>query len=296
VAGGLVSAVAVVGVAWLLGSILLRADPAVPLAGDARTSRVLAAVDAVMPGSPDEVFSAFGDLLDTTGFPQVFTDLTKERPAPVAPPDSAVAHLPGVRAAADSTVKIVGNADSCSRRIEGSGFVFAPDRVMTNAHVLAGVTDPQVYVDGTGRGYSARVVAFDPKTDLAVLWVPGLGLSPLACGGPAAAGTDAAVIGYPGDGPLTVVPARVRGTTRAVGQDIYGQGRVVRSVYALRAQVRPGNSGGPLVGTDGRVLGVIFAASRDDPQTGYALTAVQVSSVAADGRSATKSVATGPCD
>jgi S1-C subfamily serine protease len=296
VAGGVVSTVAVLAVAWLLGSILARADASVPFAADARDSRVLAAVGAVMPGTPDQVFSAFGDLLDTTGFPQVFTDLTQEHPVPVAAPDSAVARLPGVRAAAASTVKIVGTAPSCSRRIEGSGFVYAPHRVMTNAHVLAGVTDPRVYVDGSGLGYQATVVAFDPSTDIAVLWVPALDLAPLSFGGPVGSGTDAAAIGYPGDGPLVVSPARVRGTTRAIGQDIYGNGRIVRSIYALRALVRPGNSGGPLAGSDGRVLGVIFAASRNDPATGYALTAAQVADAASAGRSATSAVSTGRCD
>jgi S1-C subfamily serine protease len=295
-AGGVVAAVAVLGVTWLLGSVLLRADSSVPFASDARDSRVLAAVDRVMPGTPDEVFSAFGNLIDTTGFPQVFTDLTQERSVPVAAPDGTVSRYPGVRLAASSTVKIVGTAGSCSRRIEGSGFVYAPHRVMTNAHVLAGVTDPKVYVDGVGRGYPARVVAFDPETDLAVLWVPGLDLTPLTFGGAAPQGTDSAAIGYPGDGPLVVSPARVRGTTRAVGQDIYGSGQVVRDIYALRAVVRPGNSGGPLVGTDGHVLGVVFAASRDDPDTGYALTASQVAAAAAAGRTAVDDVPTGRCD
>jgi len=296
VAGGVVSTVAVLAVAWLLGSILARADSSVPFAVDARDSRLLSAVGSLMPGTPDQVFSTFGNLLDTTGFPQVFTDLTQEHPAPVAAPDSAVARLPAVRAAAASTLKVVGTAPSCSRRIEGSGFVFAPHRVMTNAHVLAGVSDPRVYVDGSGVGYPATVVVFDPRTDVAVLWVPGLDLAPLSFGGPAAAGTDAAAIGYPGDGPLTVSPARVRGTTRAIGQDIYGSGQIVRSIYALRAQVRPGNSGGPLVGVDGRVLGVIFAASRNDPSTGYALTADQVAPAVSAGQSATGAVSTGRCD
>ena len=296
VAGGAVSTVAVLAVAWLLGSILIRADTSVPFAADARDSRVLAAVGSVMPGTPDQVFSAFGNLLDTTGFPQVFTDLTQEHPAPVAAPDSAVARVPGVRAAAASTVKIIGTAPSCSRRIEGSGFVYAPNRVMTNAHVVAGVTDVRVYAGGSGRGYAATVVAFDASTDVAVLWVPGLDLVPLGFRGPVGAGTDAAAIGYPGDGPLAVSPARVRGTTRAIGQDIYGRGRIVRSIYALRAVVRPGNSGGPLVGTDGRVIGVIFAASRNDPQTGYALTAAQVGDEAGAGVSATSAVSTGHCD
>jgi S1-C subfamily serine protease len=296
VAGGVVSTLAVLAVTWLLGSLLAAADSSVPFAVDARDSRVLAAVGSVMPGTPDQVFSTFGNLLDTTGFPQVFTDLTQEHPAPVAAPDSAVAELATVRAAAASTLKVVGTAPSCSQRIEGSGFVFAPQRVMTNAHVLAGVTDPRVYVGGSAGGYPATVVVFDPRTDIAVLWVPGLELAPLSFSGPAGPGTDAAAIGYPGDGPLSVSPARIRGTTRAIGQDIYGNGQIVRSIYALRSQIRPGNSGGPLVGVNGRVLGVVFAASKSDPETGYALTADQVSAAAAAGAAATSAVSTGRCE
>jgi S1-C subfamily serine protease len=266
-----------------------------PFADQVRHSRVVSALDDVMPGSPDQVFSAFADLLDTTGFPEVFTDLQAERPAPVPPPDSAVAADPQVRAAAASTVKVVGDALSCERRIEGSGFVYAPQHVMTNAHVVAGVSRPTVYVGGGGRGYRAHVVYFDPDRDVAVLWVPDLPLPALAFGQSSPAGTQGAAIGYPGDGPRTVSPARIRGTVTAIGQDIYGGGRVVRQVYALRVQVHPGNSGGPFVDTEGDVLGVVFAASREDPDTGYALTARQVADAASAGRDARADVGTGRC-
>ncbi len=295
VGGAVVGTVAVLVAVWLLGSVLVRSDTLLPFGQEARDSKVLAAVDRVMPGTPDDVFSAFGNLLDTTGFPQVFSDLAQEHPVPVSPPDSGVAATPAVRQAAGSTVKVAGDARSCSRRIEGSGFVFAPQRVMTNAHVVAGVGDPFVYVGGAGRGYRAHVVEFDPDLDVAVLWVPGLDLRPLSFDGPAARGTDAAAIGYPGDGPLRLSPARVRSTLTAVGQDIYGRGRVVRTIYSLRVEVRPGNSGGPLVGTDGRVLGVVFAASREDPETGYALTSAQVSEIAAAGTRAVDDVGSGAC-
>jgi S1-C subfamily serine protease len=296
VGGAFVGVVAVLVAVWLLGGVLLGAGVGLPLSEQARDSKVLAAVDDIIPGTPDEVFSAFGNLLDTTGFPEVFSDLTKERLTPVKAPDSGITSTAAVRRAAESTVKVVGDASSCNRRIEGSGFVYARDRVMTNAHVVAGVRDPFVYVGGGGRGLHARVVAFDPKIDVAVLWVPGLDLEPLRfASSPAPSGTDSAVIGYPGDGPLTLTPARVRGTTTASGQDIYDKDRVVRSIYSLRAEVRPGNSGGPLVAANGTVLGVVFAASREDADTGYALTAAQVASTAHNGSANTDDVSTSTC-
>ncbi len=294
-AGALVSVVAVLVAGWLVGTALLRTDSSSGLAEQARGSRLLTALDSVIPARPDQVFSAFGDLLDTTGFPRVFNDLQLDRPTPVPPPDGRVVTSAPVRRAAESTVKVLGSAPSCGRRIEGSGFVFAADRVMTNAHVVAGVTDPVVYVGGRGLGLPAHVVLFDPALDVAVLWVPGLRLSAVPFAGPATGGADAAAIGYPGDGPLTVVAARVRGTTRAAGQDIYGSGRVVREVYSVRAAVHPGNSGGPLVDPSGRVLGVIFAASREDPQTAYALTAAAVARQAREGAPAVDDVPTGRC-
>jgi S1-C subfamily serine protease len=293
VGGAVVGTIAVLVAVWLLGGVVDRGD--LPLADQVRDSKVITALDDVMPGSPDQVFSAFSDLLDTTGFPQVFNDLHSERPAPVPPPDSAVAADPQVRAAAESTVKVVGDAFSCERRIEGSGFVYAPDRVMTNAHVVAGVSRPSVYVGGGGHAYRAHVVYFDPDHDIAVLWVPDLPLPALSFGPSVPQGTAGAAIGYPGDGPLTISPARVRGTVSAIGQDIYGGGRVVRQVYSLRVEVHPGNSGGPFVGTDGQVLGVVFAASREDPDTGYALTAEQVAGAAQAARNAQDDVATGHC-
>ena len=190
--------------------------------------------------------------------------------------------------------KVTGVAQACSRRIEGSGFVYAPERVMTNAHVVAGVKNPLVEVDG--RTVSARVVVYDPQRDLAVLYVRGLRAAPLAFAGPAPAGSDAVVVGYPQDGPFRADAARVRETQRARGPDIYGASTVVREVYALRALVQPGNSGGPLLDPQGRVLGVVFAAAADDDDTGYALTAAEVSSDAERGRTATTAVGTQGCD
>ena len=166
---------------------------------------------------------------------------------------------------------------------------------MTNAHVVAGVTEPRVEVGDDA--LPARVVLFDAGRDVAVLAVPGLERPPLAFAGEQAEqGAGAIVVGYPQNGPFRADAARVRGTQNARGPDIYQEQTVVREIYALRGLVQPGNSGGPLLAEDGRVYGVIFAAAADDPQTGYALTAAEVEGVAATGASATDPVDTRTCD
>jgi len=181
---------------------------------------------------------------------------------------------------------------ACAKR----GFVYARERVMTNAHVVAGVDDPRVGVPGGGAPLDAEVVYFDPELDLAVLAVPGLMAAPLAFD-PSLAQTGAAAVvaGYPGGGPLDSSAARVRAVIEARGEDIYGRAGVVREVYAFRGSVVAGNSGGPLLSPKGTVLGVVFASAVGDPTIGYALTAQQVSAAAASGRSATSSVDTGSC-
>jgi S1-C subfamily serine protease len=200
-----------------------------------------------------------------------------------------------VQRARQQVLKITGEAPSCGRRIEGTGFVYAADRVMTNAHVVAGVRRPKVDV-GQGRSLDARVVLFDSDRDIAVLAVPGLNRAPLKFGPRAKSGSDAIVVGYPQDGPFTPVAARVAAVQKARGPDIYQSRTVTREIYALRARVLPGNSGGPLLATDGSVYGVVFAAAADDPKTGYALTAHEVASDAERGATATEQVSTRGCD
>jgi S1-C subfamily serine protease len=190
---------------------------------------------------------------------------------------------------------VTGVARSCSRRLEGTAFVYAPEHLMTNAHVVAGVRTPRVEVS-RGDVRDAKVVLYDPGRDIAVLYVRGLKLAPLRFAGEAKSGDTAVVVGYPEDGPFTAVSARVRERITAVGRDIYDRRDVRRDVYALRTKVRPGNSGGPLLAPDGRVIGVIFAAAADDPSTGYALTAREVAKDATDGARATGDVSTQGCD
>lgn len=293
-AGALFSIVPVLLVAWLLGRAVV-VSPFRALAAQAQRSTILAAVDSAMPGEAQTWFASLVRLLDQQGFPQVFGALGPPSIVGVAPPDPAVLGGPGLRAAEGSVVKIKGVAPSCDRSLEGSGFVFAPNRVMTNAHVVAGVDNPVVIVPGRG-SVPASVVVYDPERDVAVLDVPGLGAPALRFGGVAPDGQSAVVVGYPGDGPLQVRPARIRNREEATGTDIYQANRVTREIYALRGVVQPGNSGGPLLSASGAVYGVVFAASVDDPETGYALTAGEVTSDAAVGARASAAVGTGSCD
>lgn len=294
VAGAAVSVVSLLLVAWLVGSAVSR-SPFPTLAGQVKRSVVLATVDDLVPSGARSFFSSFRRLVDDRDFPSVFEDFTNPRLADVPAPDPVLVNSKAVQLARDRVLKITGVASSCSRRIEGTGFVYAPERVMTNAHVVAGVRTPRVEV-AKGRTLEATVVLYDPDRDIAVLAVPGLDRSPLVFAGKAASGASAVVVGYPQDGPFTPTAARVRQTQQARGPDIYESKTVVREIYALRAKVLPGNSGGPLLAPDGGVYGVIFAAAAEDPDTGYALTAGEVASDATAGRTATQRVSTRGCD
>ncbi|MEO6822666.1 MAG: MarP family serine protease [Candidatus Nanopelagicales bacterium] len=296
-AGGAVFAVASLAViAWLLASALVVL-PNAGLVSEVRSSRVLGAIDDTVPQQARTWVSDLGRMLDNTGgLPRAFAGIGVEPIVPVAAPDPALLGDPAVRRAWGSLVKVEGQAPGCGTQVDGSGFVFAPDRVMTNAHVVAGTDDLKVLVRGVGASYQATVVYFDPVVDVAVLDVPGLDVPPLDFASAAASsGASAVVAGFPGGGPLQAGTARVRAELTARGKDIYGQGDAWRDVYSLRATVRPGNSGGPLLRPDGTVYGVVFAAAIDDPETGYALTAGQVADAATAGHDATAAVAVGSC-
>lgn len=291
--GAVLSVVAVLVVAWLLGSAVAGAHFG-DLSGVVRSSRVLAAVDKVVPSAAERAFLTFTRVVDPAIFPRYLSPFTPELIRPVDPPDEQVLDQPGVATASDSVVKVVGVAESCSRSLEGSGFVYSAERVMTNAHVVAGVESPRVEALD-GRVYDAEVVVYDSDLDIAVLAVPGLGLPALAFDPNAERAQQGAVLGYPGGGDFTAGPARIRAEQTLSGPDIYGQEQVDREVFSLYAEVRPGNSGGPLISPDGTVWGVVFAASVEDPSTGYALTAEEVADDAAEGIDASTVVSTGGC-
>src|SRR6478735_9137260 len=292
--GALLSVVAMLLVAWFLALAVVQ-GPFPGLTRQVRDSKILGAVNTVMPEGSQEWFSNFRTAVDSSVFPQVFGGLPG-RPVPVDSPDAAILRDPDVIAAKKSIVEIDGLASSCNEQITGTGFVVADDRVVTNAHVVAGVTDPRVSVGGLGFGRRATVVYFDSLTDLAVLAVPGLDAPALRLHqDPLSRGDDAVVAGFPEGGPYTTVPARVRERQQARGRDIYDSASVTREVYSLRAQIRPGNSGGPLLLDDGSVAGVVFAAAVGDDDTGYALTENEVDDGIRAGVAATSEVDTGRC-
>jgi S1-C subfamily serine protease len=291
--GAVVSVASLLLVAWLIGSAVASSSFQT-LASEVRRSAVLQAVDDVMPTTAQRFFASFRRLIDDRGFPEVFGGLAPTQVTDVEPPDPALAGSPVVAATQPSILKVTGVAEACRRRIEGTGFVYAPQRLMTNAHVVAGVTAPRVEVGD--RELEARVVLFDPGRDIAVLAVPDLDRPALPFAGPAEPGAGAIIAGYPQNGPFRADSARIRDTQRARGPDIYQEQTVVREIYALRGLVRPGNSGGPLLTPEGQVYGVIFAAAADDQQVGYALTAAEVAGPAQDGAAATQPVDTRSCD
>jgi S1-C subfamily serine protease len=216
--------------------------------------------------------------------------------ANVPPPDTSVLRWRAVATDRASIVKITGEAmTTCGRRLEGSGFVISPRHVLTTAHAVAGMTNGPYVGYGKRRGLPATVVLFDPNTDVAILYVPGLNAPPLRFTGPAPQGSDAVVAGYPENGGFRAVAARVGSRWSANGPNIYRTGSVTRAIYAVRAAVQPGNSGGPLLAKNGKVYGVIFAESTTARDTGFALTAGAVRADVRAGAHATASVATHGC-
>jgi S1-C subfamily serine protease len=291
--GAVVSAVAVLLVAWLVTAPL--GSSSLPgLSRAVKKSALLHGINAVMPSQAKALSDALRQSVNTDGFPDVFGDLDPTNVRQVEAPDPALAGSAVVDRAQRSVVKILGSAPSCSRRIEGSGFIYAPEHVLTNAHVVAGTTSLSVLQGGTRR--TGHVVVYDPERDLAVIDVPGMTGPVMDFSSTRAdTGTSAIVLGYPLDGPYNAQSARVRDVGPIQGPDIYNRATVKRDIYTIRGWVRSGNSGGPLVDTKGRVLGVVFAAAADDSQTGFALSANEASPVVSKGRNATSPTGTGDC-
>jgi S1-C subfamily serine protease len=237
------------GIAWIVGSVALQSAGSFTLRKDIQHSAILRELNQLLPPS--------GPILHALAR---FDPLPSVRgpAADVPPPTTGILSTPGVRGARRSVVKVLGTA--CGLGIEGSGWVAGPELVMTNAHVVAGETDTVVEPGGSAPGLSAQAIAFDPHDDIAVLRVPGLNEPALALAPDPRAGTAAAILGYPLDGPFDIEPGRIGQTTLVSTEDAYGNGPVLRRITSLLGRVRPGNSGGPMVDAAGQVVATVFAA------------------------------------
>jgi S1-C subfamily serine protease len=288
-----VAVVAVLLSVWLVAAVVSSPNSRfTSLDAAVARSDILHSIDRVLPQAPS-IFNDLQTFLNNRGFPQVFSTLTPPSTPSVSTPTSAETH-----ALADpalfSTVKILGTA--CNNEQEGSGFVVGPGLVATNAHVVAGESNGNTQVLLGSAAYGATPVLFDPSFDLAVLRTN----APL---GPALTigsdlvprGTPAALLGYPENGALSIEPAAVTEEVTAIGKDIYNNGTVTRGVYALQADVMPGNSGGPLIGPGGQVIGVVFSRSTVYQHVGYALTSPEVLTRVQEAMHHRAVVSTGPC-
>ena len=244
------------GIVWIVGAVTLHAVTSPALRRDIGHSEILRDLDKTLPpsGAILHALSHFDPLPSLTG-------PTANVPRPTKAIDSA----PGVRAAFPKVVRVLGQA--CGLGIEGSGWVGAPDLVVTNAHVVAGETDTTVQLGGSGPQVPVRVIVFDPDNDIAILYVPSLAsTAPLKLAAHPRSGTAAAILGYPEDGPFDVEPARIGETNKFFTDNAYGDGPVLRRITALRGLVRPGISGGPLVDAAGQVVATVFAQVTNPPK------------------------------
>ncbi len=263
--GSVLSVVSVLVGVWL-GAAVLRSLPFVSFQNQLRSSYIISALDRGLPPAPN-IIADLGHLVDPNGFPRAFNGNEPAPPGSVSlPPYSAIAAAVSKDKA--SVVKLVGNG--CGGVVEGSGFIVGPNLVATNAHVVAGISQP--YVEDSNGNHLGTVIYFNPNLDLALLRVHGLAGNPLSVY-PNTVGqnTPGAVLGYPGGGGFKVDRAEVLQEFEATGSNIYDQGNTNRKIYEVEANIIPGNSGGPLINTDGTVIGIVFAQSTQYNQVGYAL-------------------------
>jgi S1-C subfamily serine protease len=284
--GAALTACVGLGIAWIVGAVAIDSTTSAAFKTKLERSQILRSLDELLPPSGPilHALARFDPLPSLHG------------PVPNVPqPTPGVLRNPAVRTAAPSVVRIVGTA--CGLGIEGSGWVAAPGVVVTNAHVVAGEDDTRVELGGNSPGVPAQAIDFDPHNDIAILRVPGLAARPLALASASPSGTSTAILGYPEDGPFDAQPGRIGQTVQIDTEDAYGNGPVVRSVTEFLGRVRPGNSGGPLVNSSGRVVATVFAALSGASGSGAGLavpdTLVRQQLQAAQARGA--AVSTGPC-
>lgn len=284
--GAFLTASVALGIAWIVGAVVLQSTGSDVLRRDFQRSAILQGLNGLLPPSGPILHAlARFDPLPAVHGPQANVP---------APPGSIVA-APAVRAAGGGVVKVLGMA--CGLGIEGSGWAAGPDLVVTNAHVVAGETDTTVEVGGNSPGLGAEVVDFDPHDDIAILRVGGLHLRVLGLAADPKPGTPAAILGFPLDGGFNAEPGRIGQTETVSTEDAYGNGPVLRSITALRGHVRPGNSGGPMIDAAGEVVATVFAAitGASSGQGGFAVPNALVRKQLAVAGSRIRPVGTGQC-
>lgn len=254
-------------------------------------SKVIRFIDGLTPNPVKATMAQLRSTVIGDGIPRLIEGIGQEQPVP-APNTST--DTPALNRAAGSVLKIAGTAFQCGQNQTGSGFVVSPGRVVTNAHVVAGVSQPVVEIPGGG-AMPGRVVYFDGKRDLAVLAVDGLPTEALPLSADLPAGTAAAFAGYPHGGPFQSKPATVQGISTVLVPDIYGDNPVPDEVYRLSGDIQPGNSGGPLLTTSGQVAGVIFAKTTSDAAAGFAIPMIDLRPVVTESPQLTDAVSSGQC-
>lgn len=288
-AGAAFSIFTVLASAWFLGLAFTR-GPIPVVASAIEKSAILRTLDSVFPRPPG-FLGGVEQIIAGVPYPKVFDAIANPNlPGPVTI-DPAVASNPAVVDAAKRTVKV--RSFGCGGEVFGSGFPIASNYIVSNAHVVAGTHNTTVLLQD-GRALAARVVLFDPQRDVSILFVPNLNVQPMSQA-EGSRGTTGATIGYPGGGDEVVAAGAIRARVQAEGRDIYGDSQVQREIYVLSADIHPGNSGGPLVDSQGRVLGVVFANSTSNAAEGYALTDAEVAPDISAGVGRSTAVGTGAC-
>jgi S1-C subfamily serine protease len=280
IGGAIVVAALGLGLVWIVGAVALQTPGARKFRKDIQRSVILGKLNETLPPS-GRILNA---LSRADPFPRVHGP-----EADVRAPNRRIIRDPDVEAGEKSVVRILGTA--CGLAVQGSGWVAAPGVVVTNAHVVAGEDDTTVKADG-GDELDAQAIGFDPHNDVAVLRVAGLDAPPLPGHPQADAGEPVAILGFPEDGPYRAVAGRLGPTRTVISQDAYGNGPIKRRMTSLRGRIRSGNSGGPVVDDQGRVVATVFAATTQGPKGGFGVPTGVVSS---DLSAADHPVDTGPC-
>jgi S1-C subfamily serine protease len=257
-------------------------------------SQLISQIDQYLPARFKDAAQKIQNVITDSPLPEVFKSLVESRITPTQlETDVAIPEI--VTKSVASTVRIDGIAESCSAAMVGTGFIVSPERVITNAHVVAGVKEPVITLFNSQTQLGGRVIAIDRKKDIAIIFVPGLTGEKLTFIGPVTPNEIGFVVGYPNGGNLRTMPVSVTSEFESIGTDIDGNGETRRDVIVFGGDVKPGNSGGPLLNDQGQVLGVVFAADAENKNTGYALAPSEVAKLVSETSSVMQAIETGEC-